>query len=368
INPQNHNSLLASTTDGLYRTFDGGATWTRILNTTASSVRFKPGDTTFIYTIGTLYYRSTNSGSSFTQISNGIYDPFTYKYNYYVRTTAAAPNIVYVITSGLTVNPTFYARLYIHKSIDSGLTFSLIDSLSGVCQQLDASQTHADKFVAGYYGSWKKENLSSPFQQLTQTSASSTYPYMHSDQRGISFDPRNDSIIYFSNDGGLYRSTDNGTSVQNITANMQLAHLYCLSNSQDSAYRILVSPLDVSPYIIGSNGIARTFSNFVESFASEMSPVNDSIYFITHNTPLFTQNDGLSFYGSSNSLTNNINDAKGFQFSDCEENVSYFTSWNDVLKSTDYGHSYFNYVHTSYNPMNNFIQSPKGLVVCRSNP
>jgi PKD repeat protein len=369
INPKNHNSLLASTSDGLYRTFNGGTTWTRILNTSTNSVRFKPGDTTLIYTVGNLYYRSSNSGSSFTQISNGIYDPFTYRYYFYVRTSAVVPNVVYLITSGLTSNPSFYARLYIHKSIDNGLTFSLVDSLSGVCQQIDVSQTHADKFIAGYYNTYEKANLSSPFQQLTQITASSTYPFMHTDQRGISFDPRNDSIIYFSNDGGLYRSPDNGISVQNITANMQLAHLYCLSNSQDTAYKILVSPLDVSPYIIGSAGIDRTFSTYYsEAFASDMSPVNDSVFFIGHGFPFFTTDDGQTFYGSSNPLTGNINDAKDFQYSDCEENVSYFGSWNDVLKSTDFAHSYFNFVHTTYNPVNNFIQSPKGIAVSRSNP
>lgn len=368
FNPKNYNSLLAATSDGLYRTYNSGTTWTKILNTPVHSIRFKPGDTTTVYTTGTLYYRSVNSGGTFTQINTGIRNTFTYYYSHYLRTIASAPNVVYLLTAGAVVNPNFTANFYIHKSTDSGLTFTVIDSITGqVNPQFDVSQSTLDKYVAGYALTWKRNGTSSSLQQATTTVLNAGYPYAHSDQRGISFDPRNDNTIYLCNDGGLYRSTDNGATFQNITANMQLAHLYCLSSSQQINYKILVSPLDVSPYLIGSSGIYKTFTQLVESFASNMSPLNDSIYFVKHFAPLFTQNDWTTNYQSANPIAGNIG-AHNFQYSECSENISYFGSYNDIYRSTDYSLTYNVFASTTYNPYNTFNASPKGIAVCRANP
>ncbi len=194
----------------------------------------------------------------------------------------------------------------IHKSTDNGLTFSLLDSLFGeVCYQWDVSQTTPDKIISGYWNVWLKENASTPFVRLTQTNQSGPYQYMHADQRGISFDPFNDDIIYFCNDGGLYRTINNGSTFQNITANMQLSHFYDFAHSQTTDYKILVAPLDVSPFIIGNSGINVTFPQFVEAFSSSMSPVNENYFYLSHQNPSFTINSGASFYPSSHPLIGN---------------------------------------------------------------
>ena len=370
INPLNTSSLLAATTDGLYRTFDSGTSWTKIISDSISSVRFKPGDTTMIYALGSRYYHSSNSGTTFTQISSGINVSFQWKYQYYLRTSAITPDVVYLFTSGGFANPNFNTKMYIHKSTDSGLTFSILDSLiNEVAYQVDASQTNPDKFISGYWNVWIKENGSSPFIRLTQTNSAGPFQYMHADQRGISFDPHNDSTIYFCNDGGLYRTSDNGTSFQNITGNMQLAHLYDFAHSQDTAYKILVATLDVSPYMIGTNGIDQTFTQFVEGFATDMSPVNHNRFYLSHQNPSFTINSGASFYPSTHPLIINSSYYKNsLQYDACDENVCYFTSFNDVFKSTNAGQLFRNFIRTTYNPMNNFLGTPQGYVVSRANP
>jgi len=370
INPQQPSTLLAATTDGLYRTWDAGATWTKILIDGVNSVRYKPGDTTIVYTVGSAYYRSDDGGNLFTQIVTGIYNSYQWHYEYFVRTAAFDPNVLYLITAGGWANPFFNTRLYVHKSTDSGLTFSMLDSLFGeVCEQVDVSQTTADKMVIGYRATFKKDNSTSPIHQVSQTTSGGAFPYMHADQRGISFDPLNDQIIYYCNDGGLYRSIDDGVTFQNITANMQLAHHYTMSNSQDTSYKILVSPLDVNPYTIGNNGIDKTFWQLVESFSSHLNPVNDSIFYLTHQTPLFTQDDGSTFYTSTSPLIGNTSfHIHNFQFNDCEENVSYYVSYNDIFKSVDYGHTYNKIASTTYNAVNGFQYEPQGFVVSRANP
>ena len=113
INPLNSASVLAATSDGLYRTFNGGLSWTKILNDTINSIRFKPGDTTIIYVAGLRFYRSDDGGSSFNQVTAGLLNTFQYHYEKYVRTVAAFPDVVYFAAAGLFVNPNFNPKLYV---------------------------------------------------------------------------------------------------------------------------------------------------------------------------------------------------------------------------------------------------------------
>lgn len=363
INPKNHLSLLAATTDGLYRTYDAGATWTQILNESVNSVRFHPTDTSIFYTIGMNYYRFENN--SWITTSAGIHNQFTYYHDFYLRTTAAAPNVVYILTGGLIpFNAQFAPRMYLHKSTDTGYSFTLIDSLTTEYRSVfDAAQGTEDKFVAGFRSTFKKQALATAFQLMTD------YWSMHYDQRSFYFDPRNDNTIYACNDGGLYRSTDAGVTFQNITANMELAHLYSLSNSKTTDYKILAGTLDVSPFMLGSNGIIQSYTDLVEAFNVSMSPVNDDVYYIEHQYPYsyFTQDDWNTHYSTSTIFFNGFNSNwQGFQYDVCDERVSYKLNTNQLFKSTNYGLSYTEIGTTPYQFQGAYSQM-QGVHVSRSN-
>jgi len=368
INPHNTASVLATTSDGLYRTYDSGASWTKILNDSVNSIRFKPGDTTIIYVAGPRFYRSDNGGSTFSQVINGLLNTFQWRYENYVRTVANFPDIVYFASSGLYVNPNFNPKLYVHKSTDSGLNFAILDSLSAEpCNQFDVSQQVPDKFVAGYRMTFKKESAAVPFTLFSTWYQQPGASYIHADQRGMMFDPQNDSIIYYCNDGGLYRVTNN--NIVNITANMELAHLYNFASTDSVDYKILAATLDVYPYMIGNSGISQTYTQYVEAFAAHMSPLNDSVFCMSMGTPGFTVNNGNTFFNSNEFLIDNgFRKPDNFWYDECNQNVCYFASYNDIFKSTDYGLNFGFHVRTTYNPVNSFINHPKGFVVSRANP
>ncbi|HTF04227.1 MAG TPA: T9SS type A sorting domain-containing protein, partial [Bacteroidia bacterium] len=338
MNPLDHNALIAASTDGLYRTYDGGATWTRIVNDVFCSVRFKPGDTASMYAVGAHYYRTDDSWTNWAMITSTFVDSYTWKYEYAVRVSASTPNVVYLMTAGNSIGPGI--RSYIHKSTDGGWSFTVIDSLFSESQvQFEVAQQTPDKYMIGFYHMFKRENAMSALQQITYTSSAQS-PYVHSDQRGIFFDPRNDNVIYLCNDGGLKRSTDNGVSFQNLNANMQLSHVYNFGQSQNTGYKILPATLDVPPYLIGTNGIYRTFP-FVEAFICAMSPVNDSVYMIGHFTPLFTSDDWATSYQSTNILLGNAsNFPKAFQYSQTQENENFMGQQSMIYKSTDFGQNH----------------------------
>jgi hypothetical protein len=335
INPQNHNSLIAATTDGLYRTYNAGATWTRLVNDTFYSARYKPGDTTMMFAVGRRYYRTDDAWTTWAMVTSTFVNSYTWKYEYAVRVSAATPNVVYLLTAGNSVGPGI--RSYVHKSTDGGWSFVKIDSLFGESQvQFDVAQDVPDKYMIGFYRMYKRENTISTLQTITTTNAAQS-PYVHSDQRGMFFDPRNSTTIYLCNDGGLKRSTDNGITFQNLNANMQLAHVYNFGESQNTGYKILPATLDVPPYLLGSSGIYRTFP-LIEAFVAAMSPVNDSVYMLGHFTPFFTRDDWTNTFQSSNIFLGNAsNYPKSFQYSETQENINYQASQGLIYRSTDYG-------------------------------
>lgn len=366
INPLNPNSLLAATDAGLYRTYNGGLSWTQLLTDSCYSVRFKPGDTTTLYAVGKHFFRSINSGLSFMQMNAGLNNNFSYKFEYVVRTCKASPSDVFLMCSGY--NPSLATQqTKLYRSQNSGLTFTAIDSLLNepMCR-FTVSQQNPVHYILGYRNTYIRRALSPALQPLSVWNTN-TAPYVHADQREMDFDPRNDSILYLCNDGGVYRSTNGGISFQNITANMQLAHLYNLSQSQQTNYKIIAATLDVAPYQIGPNGIDRTFLPWVESFGTNMSPVNDSVFYFDGNvfTPLFTRNDFQTYF-TCNSLISNVGySPKTFVYDDCQPGVCYFTDNWHVHKSTDYGLNFSPINPITPNPWN---WLPNGIAISEANP
>ena len=73
MHPTNNNMLFAVTTNGIYKTVDGGYSWTLVLSGSYRDIEFKPGDPTYVYVSGTsTFYRSTDTGDSWAQITSGM--------------------------------------------------------------------------------------------------------------------------------------------------------------------------------------------------------------------------------------------------------------------------------------------------------
>jgi photosystem II stability/assembly factor-like uncharacterized protein len=71
IHPENPDLMFASVqSSGMYRTENGGNSWTRMTNDPSSfDIVFKPGDLSTIYASGSSFHKSTDGGQSFTSFS-----------------------------------------------------------------------------------------------------------------------------------------------------------------------------------------------------------------------------------------------------------------------------------------------------------
>jgi photosystem II stability/assembly factor-like uncharacterized protein len=135
ISPSDPNIVLACGDLGYYRSINGGLNWTKIFSGECYDLRFKADDPMVVMllqvdavTNDVKLLRSTNSGSSFSTISNGwTLDPATAARGGRMTTSESFPNIVYAFT-GAYYNAATVAKngVYIRKSNDGGLTWTVL--------------------------------------------------------------------------------------------------------------------------------------------------------------------------------------------------------------------------------------------------
>ncbi len=72
MDPNNVNTLIAATTDAIWRTTNGGTSWAQYSSGTYRDIEYKPGSSTTLYAEKAgEFYRSTNSGVTWTKITSG---------------------------------------------------------------------------------------------------------------------------------------------------------------------------------------------------------------------------------------------------------------------------------------------------------
>ena len=138
VHPTNSQIMMvANAVDGVLRTTNGGTSWSTATGTSGwvTDLEFKPNDPNTVYASSRdgKVWRSTNGGSSFTQMST----PFS---SSTVSRTALAVTpdnsaAVFVMCG----NPSFSSLTGLYKSTNSGTSWSLITDLSANLTYMDGS-------------------------------------------------------------------------------------------------------------------------------------------------------------------------------------------------------------------------------------
>lgn len=210
---------------GIFRSTDSGLTWSRVLfvndTTGACDVLIDPSNPNRILAAMWTRYRpmtysviagpssglwlSTDAGDSWTQITEGF--PFN---NANLGRVSLAfsesnPNVVYALAANRTV------AMGIYKSTDSGNSWSLTynGSLFGEAQVwynniIAVHPNDPNVLLAGMVQMWRSTNGGVGWSTVMSS--------MYVDQHAIVYDPTNLNRIIVGNDGGVFTSTNGGTS------------------------------------------------------------------------------------------------------------------------------------------------------------
>ena len=230
INPLNQRTVFAATTEGVYRSTDAGATWTRVLNVLlAEDIVINPLDTTKVLATcgnfaspGTGVYRSVDGGATFSLVS-GL-PAFTGKGM--LEMFAANPWSVYASLADTSVGASSTGTGSLWKSTNFGGAWTLLSGESNYGVQGWYSQ-----FVAVHPSDSLQvvRGAQSLYKSTNGGISSFTIPILGvpwSDFHNYAHHPTNPNILYIVDDGGVWRSTDFGSTYQDVNAGLLTSQFY----------------------------------------------------------------------------------------------------------------------------------------------
>ncbi|WP_075343736.1 T9SS type A sorting domain-containing protein [Tenacibaculum agarivorans] len=229
IHPTNTETVLVATTSGVYKSVNGGSTWARKLTSKIIDLKMKPGDPTVWYaTSESIFFRSTDSGENFSPVTISGFSGST---RMMMDVTPANPNCVYFVSAG--VGSAFNG---VYKSTDSGASFTKTAETQDIFDSTQAwydlaitvSDTNEDIVFVGVIDIWRSTNGGDSFTRINNWFNPRQASYTHAD---IHFLRYFNGTLFAGTDGGIYRSTNDGTAFTDLTENLAISQFYRISVS-----------------------------------------------------------------------------------------------------------------------------------------
>lgn len=297
MHPSDPSTLWVATSAGLYKTSNGGTTWSNNLSGNVKDLKLKPGNPNIVYAVtNNRFYRSTNGGNSFTLISSGM--PAN-SGRLIIDVTPANPEYVYVLSAR-----TNWSHQGLYKSTNSGINFNITQNTVDIFEAnqawfdlaLAVSDTNPEEVYTGVLNVWKSSDGGNNFSKISNWSNPFEATYTHADIHFLRF---YDGVLYCGSDGGIYVSTDNAASFTDLTATAQIGQFYRISVSKQSSTKIAGGLQDNGGYAFSNN----QWKNFygADGMETAIDPNNNNKYygFIQNGGGLYyTNNAGASLSGS----------------------------------------------------------------------
>jgi len=253
------NPFMPNSERGIFRTRDGGKSWQKVLfisdSTGGADVELQPGNPDVVYAVMSRLerkpwtiisgareggiYKSTNGGDTWTRLANGLPSELIGKGN--IAVTAANPARVYLLYEAKPGGG-------LYRSDDAGATWSVANSMPAMIQRpfyyttISADPTNADVVYVGAEGFWRSADAGKTLR---------TFPTPHGDNHDIWINPRDGNVMIQSNDGGANVSL-NGGRTWSTQYNQPTAEIYQVFLDNQYPYRLYGAQQDNSTLIVPS--------------------------------------------------------------------------------------------------------------------
>ena len=251
IHPVQHERMIAATSNGIYRTMNGGGYWSKIISGNFKDIEFKPGEPMKVITAeyragGSRLFISQNEGVSFSASSS--FSAITGNKGRRIELAVSPLNPNYVIAL---VSDIDGGLLGVYRSVNFGSTWEVI--FPGTSKNLlvtdpdgngsggqgwydlclAISPTNLDSVFVGGINLWLGRNAGStwelqtfgyPYWNVTDE------PYVHVDHHALEFHPVT-GALFSGNDGGIYKSNDRGHSWTDLSHTLNNLQIYRIGSS-----------------------------------------------------------------------------------------------------------------------------------------
>ena len=256
INPNNTDEVYVgvlgalwsdSETRGVYKTTDGGKTWSKILyvnpSTGAGDVIMDPKNSNILYAsmwefrrsgwgfnsggLNSGLYKSIDSGKTWNKIHNGF--PAGQLGRIAVAMAPSDNNILYAV-----LETEDKSKNGLWKSSNAGQSWEHLNNDFGLVvrpfyfSRITIDPRNPDVIVKGGLSGSISRDGGKTFKNLGN---------MHSDIHDITFHNNDSDIMYSGTDGGVYRSWDGGSTFE-IVENLPLSQFYHISVDNSEPYNV----------------------------------------------------------------------------------------------------------------------------------
>jgi len=261
MHPLDHNKILVATDNGLYMSGDKGESWELQFAGYCTDIEFHPTNQDYIYVSGRGLIQYSDDGGATWNTSSGVTfcnDNFGNIVRSEIAVSPDDPDDVWLI-AGPGFNNNTFCGLY--QSTDKGLNFTTMNTapdILGYTGNTYNDQSNYDlciavddnndqRVVVGGIQIFRNNNFETNPASWTNIasywettgSQSGTLPtnYVHPDVHDLAFNEL-DGKLYACSDGGVYVSTNNGTTWTNISQGIHTSQLFNLNLAPSNASKI----------------------------------------------------------------------------------------------------------------------------------
>ncbi|GAB3219797.1 hypothetical protein [Spirosoma arcticum] len=273
MDPTNPQIMIAVTDGGPYRTTDGWATFTQPDipgDFNLDDIEFKPGDPNTVYTVGKEFFKSTDKGVSWTKIASGLPAASDVS-RALIAVTAANPNYIYALYGNTdggylgTFRSTNSGTSFTQRSsptspagtnniLNCDITTTSSSAQAGHNLAIVASPTNAEVVTIGGCNVLQSTNggttwtLSSYWLGLDANNpgiGQGPADYVHADIQSLDYLPGSSTALFVTCDGGISKSTNNGRNWTDISHNLQVAQMTNVGQSSLTPYNMITGLQDI---------------------------------------------------------------------------------------------------------------------------
>jgi PKD repeat protein len=311
ISPFDNNILFAATDYGLWKSADAGSNWHEVASGDIRDIEFHPTNASIVYASKNLMLRSEDGGESFVSVNTGLPASSSLS-RVAIAVSADEPNWVYLLAGDS--DSQGFAGFY--RSIDAGQTFTLRASspnLMGWSEDGDdsggqawydmglaANPNNADQVFVGGVNLWRSNNGGSSWNiRAHWVFPSVTGAYVHADIHTLEYFGTN---FYCGSDGGIFKSSNNGTSFSDLTSGIQCSQFYHMGGSATNAGLMLAGAQDNGIILCEDEVCGQAMG--ADGMNCLINPNNENIMYasIQYGSIRRSTNGGNDFNGYSNDI------------------------------------------------------------------
>jgi photosystem II stability/assembly factor-like uncharacterized protein len=307
MHPDDSKIILAATNKGIYKTMDEGNNWENKTPGDFFDIEVHPVNSSIWYAsrAATGVYRSLASGETWTRLTDGLPNPGPDIGRIAIAVSQSSPGVLYAVYCQDVVSQGWVWGLYgIYRSGDGGNTWTLqanspnllgwsttgsdTGGQGGYALIFDVNPGNPDEVYVGSVNTWKSMDRGVTWQVISTA--------VHVDHHDFAFLPGSSTTIFLCHDGGLHKSTNNGTRWTDLSSGLGIHQVYRLAISPQDPNQLILGAQDNGSSLLSSGSNWRIVTGGDGAGCLINSSDNSILYSTSQFGRLYrSRNGGISF-------------------------------------------------------------------------